>query len=58
VLYSAAVVASLRGNSDVAVGWLQRAVSAGYPVVDLQHDPEFKSAHADPSFPTRVAERK
>ena len=58
VLYSAAVVASLRGNSDVAVGWLQRAVSAGYPVVDLQHDPEFKSAQADPSFPSRIAERK
>jgi tetratricopeptide (TPR) repeat protein len=55
VLYCAAVVAHLRGSTDVAVGWLQRAVSAGYPVTDLQHDPEFRTAHADPAFPVKVA---
>ena len=58
VLYSAAVVAQLRGNGDVAIGWLQRAVSAGYPIADLQHDPEFRTARADPAFPRQVAEKK
>jgi serine/threonine-protein kinase len=57
VRYHAAVVSLLRGNSDVAVDWLQRAVSAGYPFTDLSHDPEFQSLHADPSFPTRTASK-
>ena len=58
VLYSAAVVALLRGNPDVAVGWLQRAVSAGYPISDLQRDPEFQSIHGDPAFPRPVVQKK
>ncbi len=58
VLYAAAVVALIRGNPDVAVGWLQRAVSAGYPLTDLVRDPEFKSAHSDPAFPAEVAEKR
>ncbi|HEX9163613.1 MAG TPA: protein kinase [Thermoanaerobaculia bacterium] len=57
VLYSAAVVSLLRGSPDVAVGWLQRAVAAGYPVTDLQRDPEFKSARTDPSFPAQIAQK-
>jgi tetratricopeptide (TPR) repeat protein/TolB-like protein len=57
VRYDAAVVALLRGNSDVAIDWLQRAVSAGYPVADLSRDPEFKPMRADPSFPSRVAKK-
>ncbi len=58
VLYSAAVVAELRGNTDTALGWLQRAVSAGYPLNDLQHDPEFRTARADPAFPKPVAAKR
>jgi serine/threonine protein kinase/tetratricopeptide (TPR) repeat protein len=58
VLYDAAVVAQLRGNGDAAVGWLQRAVGAGYSIADLQHDPEFRTARADPAFPRIVAEQK
>jgi tetratricopeptide (TPR) repeat protein len=54
VLYAAGVVNFLRGNPDVAVGWLQRAVSAGYPISDLQHDPEFKTIHNDPAFPRQL----
>ena len=54
-LYSAAVVALLRGTNDVALGWLQRSVAAGYPLLDLQHDPEFKSIRDDPAFPRAVA---
>jgi len=57
VLYSAAVVALARGNTDVAMGWLQRAVSAGYPWADLQHDPEFKAAQNDPAFPRPPAKK-
>jgi serine/threonine protein kinase/tetratricopeptide (TPR) repeat protein len=57
-LYSAAVVALLRGTNDVALGWLQRSVSAGYPLVDLQHDPEFKSIRDDPAFPRAAVEKK
>ncbi|HSP33452.1 MAG TPA: protein kinase [Thermoanaerobaculia bacterium] len=57
VLYSAGVVALLRGNADVAVGWLQRAVNAGYPFPDLQHDPEFRSAHGDPAFPKQPTKK-
>jgi serine/threonine-protein kinase len=57
VLYAAGVVNLLRGNPDVAVGWLQRAVSAGYPISDLQRDPEFKSIHDDPAFPRQVAHK-
>jgi hypothetical protein len=57
VLYAAGVVNLLRGNPDVAVGWLQRAVSAGYPISDLQRDPELKSIHADPAFPRQVAHK-
>jgi serine/threonine-protein kinase len=50
VLYGAAVVALARGTSDVAVTWIERAVDAGYPIHDLQRDPEFKSMHDDPAF--------
>ncbi|HEY3054578.1 MAG TPA: tetratricopeptide repeat protein, partial [Thermoanaerobaculia bacterium] len=57
VLYAAGVVNLLRGNPDVAVGWLQRAVSAGYPISDLQRDPELKSIQADPAFPRQVVHR-
>ncbi len=57
VLYTAALIAQLKGNRDAAVGWLQRAVSSGYPLKDLQRDPEFKSIQNDPSFPKTAAKR-
>jgi Flp pilus assembly protein TadD len=49
-LYAAAVEAHLRGASDAAVTWLERAVQAGYSVSDLQRDPELKSMQDDPAF--------
>ena len=43
VLYKAAVVALLRGNTDSAISWIERALSAGYPAREVQSDPEFES---------------
>ena len=40
VLYSAAVVAELRGDSDAAANWLRRAVGNGYSSAEAAHDPE------------------
>jgi len=40
VLYYAAVVAQLRGDTDAAANWLHRAVGNGYPVAEAAHDPE------------------
>ena len=43
VLYSAAVVAELRGDSDAAANWLRRAVGNGYSSAEAAHDPELVS---------------
>ena len=40
VLYSAAVVAELRGDGDAAANWLRRAVGNGYPSAEAAHDPD------------------
>ncbi|HEX3107845.1 MAG TPA: serine/threonine-protein kinase [Thermoanaerobaculia bacterium] len=40
VLYSAAVVAELRGDGDAAANWLRRAVGNGYSSAEAAHDPE------------------
>ena len=40
VLYSAAVVAELRGNADAAEMWLGRALESGYSPHDAARDPE------------------
>ena len=40
VLYHAAVVAQLRGDTDAAANWLHRAVGYGYSVAQAAHDPE------------------
>ncbi|HEY2324116.1 MAG TPA: protein kinase [Thermoanaerobaculia bacterium] len=40
VLYSAAVVANLRGDTDAAANWLRRAVGNGYSSAQAAHDPE------------------
>jgi Flp pilus assembly protein TadD len=49
-LYAAAVVARLRGGSDAALSWLESAVKSGYPVSDLQRDPEFQAMRDDAAF--------
>jgi tetratricopeptide (TPR) repeat protein len=43
VLYKAAVIALIRGNSDSAVSWIERAVANGYPAAELDRDPELAS---------------
>ncbi|HEX3580373.1 MAG TPA: tetratricopeptide repeat protein [Thermoanaerobaculia bacterium] len=40
VLYCAAVVGELRGDTDAAANWLQRAVANGYSSAEAAHDPE------------------
>jgi serine/threonine-protein kinase len=50
VLYKAAVIAMLRGNSDTAVSWIERAVASGYPAAELERDPELAALRALPSF--------
>ena len=57
ILYNAAVVAALRGNSDSAVSWLERAISAGYPAAEAMRDPELESLRALPSFRNAVKSR-
>ena len=49
-LYNAALVALLRGRSDSALSWLERAVANGYSVEELQRDPELKALRPLPSF--------
>ena len=50
VLYHAAVVSSVRGSTDSAVSWLERAVAAGYPAADVARDPAFSSLSRVPAF--------
>ncbi len=50
VLYKAAVVAQLRGDSEAALSWLQRAVDAGYTTGELATDPELTSLTGRPEF--------
>jgi hypothetical protein len=54
VLYQAAVVSALRGTSDSALSWLERAIAAGYPAGDAQRDPVFAPLRELPSFRTAV----
>ena len=54
VLYKAAIVAMVRGNSDGAVSWIERAVQAGYPAGSLKSDPEFAAIRSLPSFRSAV----
>ncbi|HYR27211.1 MAG TPA: tetratricopeptide repeat protein, partial [Thermoanaerobaculia bacterium] len=57
ILYNAAVIAALRGNSDSAVSWLERAIGAGYPAAEAAHDPELAPLRALPSFVNAVKSR-
>jgi len=50
ILYNAAIIATLRGNSDSAMSWLERAIGAGYPAAEAANDPELEPLHALPSF--------
>ena len=50
ILYNAAVVATLRGNNDSAVSWLERAIAAGYPASEAVRDPDLASLRNIPAF--------
>ncbi|HEX6087068.1 MAG TPA: protein kinase [Thermoanaerobaculia bacterium] len=50
VLYKAGMIALIRGNSDSAVSWLERAVANGYSVRDLKSDPELEPLRRLPAF--------
>jgi serine/threonine-protein kinase len=50
VLYKAAIIAQLRGNTDGAISWIERAVRAGYPTDSLAKDPEFIAIRNASSF--------
>jgi Flp pilus assembly protein TadD len=50
VLYQAAVIATLRGNADGALSWLERAIEAGYPPVAAQRDPVLAPLRKLPAF--------
>ena len=42
-MYQAARVAVAAHDDNQATTWLQRAVKAGYPAFEIEHDPEFKA---------------
>jgi eukaryotic-like serine/threonine-protein kinase len=50
VLYDAALVAQLHGDSDAAISWLQRAVANGYAAGDLKNDPELTALRQKREF--------
>jgi tetratricopeptide (TPR) repeat protein len=54
VLYQASVIAALRGSSDSAVSWLERAIAAGYPAGDAARDPLLASLRELPAFRNAV----
>jgi len=49
-LYHAAVTAHLRGDNAGALGWLGRAVRAGYAASNVDRDPEWKALRTSPEF--------
>ncbi len=57
ILYNAAIVATLRGNADSAVSWLERAIATGYPAAEAARDPELEPLRALPSFVNAVKSR-
>ncbi len=58
VLYKAAVVAQLRGDSEAALSWLQRAVDAGYTAGELTTDPELAALTGRPEFKNLLHDAK
>ena len=57
VLYQASVVAALRGSSDSAISWLERAIAAGFPSDDAARDPVLESLRQLPAFRNAVKSR-
>jgi Flp pilus assembly protein TadD/TolB-like protein len=57
VLYQAAVIGALRDSPDTAISWLERAIRAGYPAADAEHDPALGSLHDLPAFRNAVKSR-
>jgi tetratricopeptide (TPR) repeat protein len=57
VLYQASVVAVLRGSSDSAISWLERAIAAGFPTDDAARDPVLESLRQLPAFRNAVKSR-
>ncbi|MGZ4779935.1 MAG: tetratricopeptide repeat protein, partial [Thermoanaerobaculia bacterium] len=49
-LYHAAVSAHLRGDDPSALGWLNRAVRAGYGATNAERDPEWNAVRSRPEF--------
>jgi Flp pilus assembly protein TadD len=57
VLYQAAVIGALRDSPDSAISWLERAIRAGYPAADAEHDPALQSLRDLPAFRNAVKSR-
>jgi tetratricopeptide (TPR) repeat protein len=57
VLYQAAVIGALRDSPDAAISWLERAIRAGYPAADAEHDPALSSLRELPAFRNAVKSR-
>jgi serine/threonine-protein kinase len=50
VFYDAAIVASMAGDAEQTWKWIERAVDAGGPIVQIRHEPQFASLRKDPKF--------
>lgn len=55
ILSDAAIVAALAGRTAEALGWLRRAVEAGYCRSILARQPEFSRLREEPEFRSIVA---
>ena len=54
VLYAAAVVCQLRGDSDAALEWLRRAVQNGFSRTDAAADPDLRALRERTEFKTII----
>ena len=50
IMYRAATTYEQLGNRDKALLWIGRAVEAGYPLAEIEAQPELKQLVADPRF--------
>src|SRR5450830_115169 len=50
VLEAAAAAAMVLGKKAEALAWLQKAVSRGYGLVEIQRDPDFAALRGEPEF--------
>ena len=57
VLYPVALVRLAAGETDPALDLLARAVAAGYPVGEIERDPELARLRSDPRFVRIVAKQ-